>query len=79
MFPYIYIFFFLELFKSLLFFPGWSVLDFPNLLPYDALMKVGNLTNLKILLDLLILIWDYFGCNVHDQCLAKFLFFFSVS
>ena len=52
------------------------MLDFPNLLPYDALMKVGNLTNLKILLDLLILIWDYFGCNVHDQCLAKFLFFF---
>ena len=50
------------------------MLDFSNLLLYNAVMKFGNLSNLKILLDLLILIWDYFGCNVHNQCLAKFLF-----
>lgn len=56
----------LGLSKSHLATPECSVLDFPNLLPYNLPVEFGDLTTFKILSDPLILIWDYFGCSMHE-------------
>lgn len=65
-FAFTYIHTFFGIIKSHLATPECSVLDFPNLLPYNLPVEFGDLTTFKILSDPLILIWDYFGCSMHE-------------